>query len=78
MEIMKYKITFDRIGRNRSVPDIEVEGTEEDILDAVLYYANGFLASREFGVSINLDTGQGRIDGGRFGEFTLKELDGAS
>lgn len=70
---MDYKVDFVRIGRNRNVKGLVVSGTETELLDAVLEHCNVYLASSEFDVTIDLDTGRGWIDGGRFGTFTVQE-----
>jgi hypothetical protein len=74
----RYRVTFDRIGRDHNVPDLHVDGTEDDLLDEVMTYCSRFLTSSGFDIDINLGTGEGWVEMGRFGTFTVKELDGAS
>ena len=75
---MKYVVEFERIGRNHGVSSLIIEGTEDELVDAVLAHCGKYLRSSEYSVSIDLDAGKGWIDAGRFGTFTVKEEDGAS
>ena len=66
-------ITFDRIGRNHSVPPLVIDGDPDgqDVADAVYKYARKFLMSSDYEVTANLQTGRVSIDYGRFGEGTI-------
>ena len=70
----KYKVTFDRIGRNHAVPAaaFEVESTD-DLAYQVHEYARGFLISRDYQVTV--EESRGCIEGGRFGAFTIEEVE---
>lgn len=72
---MKYIVEFERIGRSHNVHGLVIEGTEDELVDAVLAHCDRHLTSSGFDVTIDLDAGKGWIDGGRFGEFTVEELD---
>lgn len=75
---MKYLVEFERVGRNHNVENLSFEGTEDQLIDAVLRHCRRHLASRGFDVSIDLSTGRGWIEAGRFGKFLVKESDGAA
>lgn len=74
---MKYLCTFERIGRNHGVPPTEFDAGDEGGLAHLVYgFAGRYLASREYSVIVSLDPetdrGEGSIDGGRFGKFTVE------
>lgn len=73
----RYRVTFERIGRNHSVDPLETKAEDADALaDAVHRYARKHLRSRDYDVDLDLDAGKGCIicgmhDGGRFTISTL-------
>lgn len=70
-----YRIEFGRVGRNHNVPPLEVTAADVDeVAEAVWRVANRHLGSRFFDVSVDLETGEGWIEGGRFGRFTVTEI----
>jgi hypothetical protein len=75
---VKYKITFERIGRSHRVPPLELPAdrlTDADVADKVYIYARPYLASRGYDVYADLQSGKGSIEGGRFGTFTIEAVD---
>lgn len=72
----KLVFTFQRIGRHRDVPPLELESpiTREAIEDRIWEYARKFMGSQFFDVSVNPSTGRGSIGQGRFGTFTMQEV----
>lgn len=81
-----YRVTFDRIGRNHSVPPLDIKRAEPDadyLADAIFSYARKHLGSREVetyvGLSEDGSQGEGGILVGGFrpaGNFTITRLDG--
>lgn len=70
----EYEVTFERIGRtNRGTVKTFHAASPADLVEPVYMFARAFLASKQFTVT-TYDDGTGSIDGGRFGDFTWKEL----
>jgi hypothetical protein len=68
----QYLIDFERIGRTHNPPSLTVESDDPDeVAYAVFCHARRYLASRDFGVFVDLDEMRGHIDAGRFGRFTI-------
>lgn len=62
IELTRYVITFDRIGRARGVPPLEVEVASVDQLaQQILQYAGRYLLSEEVEVHVDLAEQMGRI-----------------
>lgn len=75
--IHQYTAEFARIGRRRAVAPLVVKFRDLDHLtDQLVRYVGRHLKSDSYTVSYDLETGQGRIDAGRFGEFTIKPTPG--
>jgi hypothetical protein len=80
--IMKYVVTFDRIGRNHVVQPLVVESanrlSRDDIEAHIDRYARKFLASRDVDVTVDLESGRGDIFAGiqSGGTFTVRVDDG--
>lgn len=69
-----YVVKFSRVGRSRSVPEMTANAANADALCAQVHrYVGKFLASSWYDVSVDLETGRGWIDGGRYGEFTVED-----
>lgn len=67
----RYRIEFERIGRDHFVPPLEVEADNGDVLAHHIHaYAGRFLGSKDYFVSVDDD--HGSIEGGRFGRFTVE------
>lgn len=70
-----YVCAFERVGRNRSVPDLPVETATDypgdEIAEAVYRYSRRFLGSKWFDVTVDLEAGTGSIEAGRFGRFSV-------
>jgi hypothetical protein len=71
-----YKITFSRIGHNRSAPPLQVRAaTPHELADRIGRHAKKWgIRSRQFEVLINPETTKGQIIVGGFrmaGEFTV-------
>jgi len=74
---MKYRITFERVGRNHNPEPLLTEAADAEDLATKIFdhiIARKLLRSREFDVVVNLDKMIGLIEGGRFGEFTIEEI----
>jgi hypothetical protein len=68
-----YRVTFDRIGRNHHVPDLDVSAiVADEIAEAAQRYARRYITSRDFVVSVDLAEGRVYIEGGRFGTGTVQ------
>jgi hypothetical protein len=69
---IKYRIEFERIGRNRDVEPLAVKATNhDDLVEQVYWYARPHLGSRDVDVYVDLEKGTGGIlcgfnSGGRF------------
>ena len=75
-EMKSYKVTFDRIGRNRAVAPLETKAANGDHLcDRIMKYARPHLRSRDIGIHLDMDAGKGGIICGFHsgGEFTVVE-----
>lgn len=76
---MIYDISFDRIGRRRDVPPLEVTVKAADewragnvVAEKVYRYAGKYLASRGYEVDVDLEKGTGYIFTGQpAGDFTV-------
>ncbi len=67
----RYRVTFERVGRNHFVPPLEVEADDGDALAHHIHaYAGRFLASKDYEVTVDED--HGSIGWGRFGRFTVE------
>ena len=72
---MTYTAKFERIGRRRDVPDlVVVADTADQMADAIWHYAKGFLGSKWYDVTVDLEAMRGSIEYGRFGRFTLEPV----
>lgn len=72
---MKYLVKFTRVGRSHDVPDLTTEWTDPEAIEAeIAVHVRPYLHSAEYGVMVDLGTGRGWINGGRFGTFTLSEV----
>lgn len=77
------RVEFERIGRNRGVKPLEVQvvdsTSDQQTADAIAYavhkYAGKHLASRDYTVTVDVEDGTGSIGAGRFGTFTLHEVE---
>jgi hypothetical protein len=77
--VTSYRCDFERIGRDHYVPPLVVEADDADeIAFNVFTYAKKFLASSGFDVTVNLETGKGFIEAGRFGKFDITATEGGS
>jgi hypothetical protein len=56
-----YVASFDRIGRNHLVPDLNVHGNADDIAEQVHRYARTKLGSRDVEVQIDIEEKRGAI-----------------
>lgn len=66
----RYLVTFERVGRNHHVPDLQFVATGGDVAAGEVHsYVGRHLGSREYSVDM-YQNGTGSIDGGRFGTFT--------
>lgn len=79
----RFRINFQRIGRNHQVAPLEVEvqpGPQlmNDLAEQVHRYARRHLGSSEYTVTVQLGANTGAGDGtimcGRFGRFTITEI----
>ena len=75
-----YLVTFERIGRHHGLPTqvyriIDVPPCEEldDLADQIGRFADQYLASSDYEVTLDPGTGTGKIGGSRFGTFTFTE-----
>lgn len=75
---MRYRVTFDRIGRRHDVPPLEAEAaTLGELGDRIYDYARPNLASRDVDVLYDPDTRAGVVMVGGMrnaGNFTVEEL----
>lgn len=76
-----YFVTFDRIGRNRSVEPLTVDADSDDSLAEKIYrYAKPHLISRDIEVTVDCETGRGQIWAGwnNGGTFTVETISDGS
>lgn len=74
--LTRYRVDFERIGRRRDVAPLEVAAPAAgELADEVAEYARRYLGSRFFVVVVDLEQMTGRIEGGRFGTFTISSLE---
>lgn len=87
MEQRLYSLTFDRIGRQRFSDGYQIVFNTVDAGDLAIQVFRWLaprrgksghedaprLRSHDFGVTIDLETGNGSIEGGRFGSFTVED-----
>lgn len=66
-----YLVTFGRVGRSAPGPVTVTAENADDLARALRPIVRPLLRSREFTIDIDLDSGRGLIDGGRFGDFTI-------
>ena len=74
---MKYRVNFERIGRNHGPEPMLIEADDaEDLALKIFTYIrkHKLLASREFEVTVDLELMKGSLDFGRFGNFTIEEV----
>ena len=71
---MGYHIEFERVGRTRGVIMGVTKTTPGEIAEEVHGLARRFLLSRHYEVQVDLDAGTVKIDGGRYGEGTIREV----
>ena len=72
----KYRVHFDRVGRNHNVADLVVEAENADrIAEEVFHEVGKHLRSKSYEVTLHLESGIGKgfVDYGRFGNFTITE-----
>lgn len=70
-----YVVRFDRIGRGHCVGQ-EVTfnaATSASLAEQVYRYAQSKIASKMFEVTVDIETGRGWIESGRFGTFTIED-----
>lgn len=69
-----YVVKFERIGRTHYVPDVTINASDADGLAGQIHrYAKKFLASKWYEVGLDLKTGRGSIEAGRFGTFRIED-----
>lgn len=76
-----YIVTYERLGRGTPPPPSYVgtvsDNPAQEIAEEVYRLGRKRLASKEFSVAVTIDPdtgiGEGSVDGGRFGRFTIKE-----
>lgn len=76
-EETRYRVTFDRVGRNHNVEPIEVGAANPDQLAAEIWLRiRNKLASRDTGVTVDMDNMAGMIHAGvrNAGEFAIEVL----
>ena len=74
---MKYRVNFERIGRNHSPEPMLIAAIDaDDLADKIFTHIRKgkLLASREFEVTVDLELMKGSLDFGRFGNFTIEEV----
>lgn len=73
-----FRVTFDRIGRHRDVKPLIVrvhwEEAADELAARIYGYARKFLVSSDPEVIVNIEEMRGSLGLGRFGEFTLEEV----
>lgn len=73
------RVTWERIGRDRGVPPMELHGTDVEVEQALVRECGRYLRSRDWGVSCDVpapgEVGRVSIDGGRFGTGTVEWID---
>lgn len=68
-----YTLKFERVGRNRHVPDLVVDAPDVDALTEAAYREVGkHLGSRSYEVVVDLERMTGSVEWGRFGRFTIE------
>lgn len=75
----QYVVRFERIGRHHEPAPLTVDlpaddQTADELAERVHVYARRFLASPYFFVRVDLEEQTGTIEGGRFGRFTITEV----
>lgn len=73
---MKYRIEFDRIGRNHSIEPLITEAKSGgDLAKEIWAYAKPYLRSRDVDINLDIRKGTGFIVCGMHngGEFTIKK-----
>jgi hypothetical protein len=73
----KFKLQFERIGRNHAIGAREFEARDADHLAEQVYdLARRHMVSRDLDVSLNLEEGNGNIYAGfhSAGTFTIEEV----
>lgn len=76
----RYRMTFERVGRQHDVEPYECEAvTPDDLAEAVWLHVRHLLLSRDSSVAVDMDAMTGRIFAGMHnaGAFTIAEV-GAS
>jgi hypothetical protein len=69
---IKYRVTWERIGRTHDVPDLDITTEDPDeIAEQIWRYARRYLGSRWYMCDVDLTTGAVHIGGGRFGQGTI-------
>lgn len=69
-----YLVTFGRVGRSNGIrPTMFNARGAEDLAEQVHRRLRRYLASSWFDVSVDLESGRGLIEAGRFGEFTVED-----
>lgn len=75
--MVTYRVSFDRIGRNRQVPALITQAADGyGLAETIAKYAREHIASRGFEVDIDLETGNGMIVCGMHcgGRFTIEKI----
>lgn len=78
----QYVVRFERIGRHREPADLHVElpddlpdkARADALAQRVHTHAAHFLGSPYYQVRVDLEEQTGLIEGGRFGRFTITEV----
>lgn len=74
-------VKFERIGRSGTTPEAALTvhvpanfaDDEQRVAEYLYVHCKRHLASREFSISVDLEDGEVRIEGGRFGRGTILE-----
>lgn len=75
--MLKYTVSFARIGRKHQVPPVDLVARDlDDLTDKIHRFVGKHLASKGYSTTVFLDEQAGVIDGGRFGTFTLAPTPG--
>ncbi len=76
----RYRVTFDRIGRKRDVPPLDVDAADaDDLAGQILAAARPHLGSRNVRVFVGLEAGSGFVITGmahNAGTFTIERVEG--
>lgn len=68
-----YTVHFERLGHSVKDRTETFEAADaQDLADQIYHFAGKHLGSKSFEVDVNLETGVGLVEWGRFGRFTIK------